>query len=63
MIASLFGEDDHLTKVRPSTYGVQCCDGGNGDDDDFDEAQCVYSDNVIIVMMMLKRLNVCTVTM
>ena len=34
MIASLFGKDDHLTKVRPSTYGVQLCEGGDGDDDD-----------------------------
>ena len=41
MIASLFGEDDHLTKVRPSTYGVQLCDGGTGDDDDFDEEDAV----------------------
>ena len=47
MIASLFGEDDHLTKVRPSTYGVQCCDGGNGDD--VEEAKSVYGDNVTIV--------------
>ena len=48
MIASLFGEDDHLTKVRPSTYGVQCCEGGDGDDD-VEEAKSVYGDNVTIV--------------
>ena len=40
MIASLFGEDDHLTKVRPSTYGVHDCDGGNGDDDEEEGAVC-----------------------
>ena len=49
MIASLFGEDDHLTKVRPSTYGVQCCEGCY-DDDDVEEAKSVYGDNVTFVM-------------